>query len=215
MDIYGCKRCEKFIKVCGFCGVDYFPSSNGKVLTSKYCSRDCLHKFLGKKHEEEWKVRHDKWNNEPRESYVEIMKIAFENFVNKTEGCWNWMGSTKGKSRMKYGNFTFRGKELLAHRSSYVIYKGDIPEGMLVLHSCDVPQCVNPDHLWLGSYLDNQRDKMAKGRGKVEKLNPDKVKELKSLMKSDFGDTNLARKYGVSYQTIWAIRTGKTWKDIE
>ena len=205
----GCKMFN-----CEHCKKDFITRKRaGRII--RFCSKLCSHLATDQQKIEKWRLIHENWKNQPREEYVDIMQQSFEKFFDKSDGCWLWNGAGKGRKKLNYGSFTFRGKEMVAHRASYFIYKGEIPEGMIICHKCDVPRCVNPEHLWLGSYLDNQRDKMAKGRGKVEKLNPEKVKELKSLMKSDFGDMNLARKYGVSYQTIWAIRTGKTWKDIE
>lgn len=202
-------------KNCEQCKNEFFPRKD-KISKARFCSRMCLYKATGSITKNVWINRYEKWSKESREIYIPIMKESFERFINRDQECWLWTGSGKGNNRtLNYGSFYFRGKDLIAHRASYVIYKGEIPDDMLVLHSCDIPRCVNPDHLWVGTYLDNERDKVAKGRHKGEKLNQEKVKELKSLMRSDYGDMNLARKYGVSYQTIWSIRTGRTWKDIE
>ena len=78
-------------------------------------------------------------------------------------GCWLWSGSLRGS--YDYGQFSLtHTKPVPAHRFSYTTYRGDIPKGMLVLHTCDVPTCVNPDHLFLGTQDDNMRDKVNKGR---------------------------------------------------
>lgn len=76
-------------------------------------------------------------------------------------GCWLWLGSIDGEG---YGRATFRGKSDGAHRVSYTAFREAIPAGLLVCHSCDVRCCVNPDHLWVGTYADNNRDMLAKGR---------------------------------------------------
>jgi hypothetical protein len=73
-------------------------------------------------------------------------------------GCWLWIGSTaKG-----YGKLTIKHKDVLAHRCAWQLLNGEIPLGAHVLHSCDTPLCVNPDHLFIGSHTDNMRDMYAK-----------------------------------------------------
>lgn len=80
-------------------------------------------------------------------------------------GCWNWVKSLFGDG---YGTFNYLG-ETRAHRVAYRLYNGDIPEGVLVCHSCDNPKCVNPAHLFLGSHLTNAQDRTRKGRGNCPK----------------------------------------------
>lgn len=77
--------------------------------------------------------------------------------------CWNWCGPTNG---FGYGRFSYRGKPQQAHRVSFEAFCGPIPDGLSVLHRCDNRACINPDHLWLGTYSDNLRDAWAKGRNK-------------------------------------------------
>lgn len=95
------------------------------------------------------------------------MKSTLERFSEKyipvTEsGCWLWTGATN--CDRGYGYFLFRGKPMLAHRASWMMIHGDIPLGLNVLHRCDVPSCVNPDHLFLGTLSDNMQDCSRKGR---------------------------------------------------
>lgn len=88
-------------------------------------------------------------------------KERFFKFVRKDKlGCWLWTGFLY---RNGYGEFYLKGKQL-AHRAAYSLFCGLIPEGMFVCHTCDVRNCVNPDHLWLGTVKDNQQDMSLKGR---------------------------------------------------
>ena len=80
-------------------------------------------------------------------------------------GCWLWTGSLVGWG---YGRFASKHRTN-AHRMSYMIYCEPIPDNMLVCHKCDVPSCVNPDHLFLGTTIDNINDKVRKGRARSRK----------------------------------------------
>jgi len=87
--------------------------------------------------------------------------------VDKTGSCWNWLA---GKDKDGYGKIKIARKDLRAHRVSWEIHNGIIPGGLLVLHRCDNPSCVNPSHLFLGTALDNNRDRDAKGRNGWSKI---------------------------------------------
>lgn len=80
-------------------------------------------------------------------------------------GCWVWMAATA--SQGKYGYVRHNGRNRLAHRVFYEHYKGPIPDGMCVCHTCDVSLCVNPNHLFVGSHKDNSDDMFRKKRGKL------------------------------------------------
>ena len=79
-------------------------------------------------------------------------------------GCWLWTGDKSGK--MGYGRLMYQGRTRAAHRVAYQIFRGPITDGLLVCHRCDVPLCVNPDHLFLGTYTDNSDDMIRKGRAR-------------------------------------------------
>ena len=86
------------------------------------------------------------------------------------DGCWIWIGAAP--SRASYGVMRVAGRSILAHRLSYEIYKGPIPAGMHVCHTCDRPPCVNPAHLFTGTHLENMRDKVKKGRHYTGEVDP-------------------------------------------
>jgi hypothetical protein len=85
----------------------------------------------------------------------------FLNKVYKTDSCWLWTGA---KSNTGYGHMTISKKTVKVHRLSYEIFKGEIPDRMIILHSCDTPLCVNPEHLSIGTKKENSTDAVKKKR---------------------------------------------------
>lgn len=133
------------------------------------------------------------------------------------DGCWHFTGYTPA-SRGGYGEFDFKsGKRMLAHRAAYLLLKGDDPGKQLVCHRCDVPRCVNPDHLFLGSIQDNMDDRNAKGRqARGERNGPAKLTEeqVRAIRADQRLHREIAADYGVADHTISAIKNRKTWKHI-
>ena len=130
-----------------------------------------------------------------------------------TVGCWYWKG---GAYPNGYGRVGYNGREICAHRLSWIIHCGEIPDGLWVLHRCDVPLCVNPNHLFLGTHLDNESDKVSKGRQMhaeghyAAKLNWTAVRHIRASGRKGL---DLARDFHVSPSLISMIRAGKVWRE--
>jgi len=147
---------------------------------------------------------------------LEAYKNRFEKYFIKSSNCWHWEG---GKNGNGYGSLmNIYGKFEVAHRISYKLYNGEIPEGILVLHKCDIRHCVNPNHLFLGTHKDNTDDMVKKGRHGGYKNNfkgsknpnskineKDKKTIIASLLNKKNTQKELAQIYGVHRQAIWRV----------
>lgn len=163
--------------------------------------------------------------------YHQRLKTPLQRFEEKyvpvpESGCWLWLTGDR------YGCFTLSGKAVSAHRASWMLFNGDVPDGMQVLHKCDIPSCVNPEHLFLGTQKDNIRDMREKGRapkgdavarrvaalprGRTHhrssaKLTEDQVREIKAAAGSQ---REIAERYGVCQQLISKIKRNEYWRHI-
>lgn len=139
-----------------------------------------------------------------------------------TDDCWKWVGPVRPNG---YGHIQVGGKgspTISAHRLSYQIHKGEIPEGLVVMHSCDNPSCVNPDHLSVGTYKENTADMIAKGRKRTvapkgtgngkAKLNDGLVRYIRQ--NSNRPHAELARELNLSPNCIRGVKTGRTWSHV-
>ena len=127
-------------------------------------------------------------------------------------GCWLWQGfkDVHGYGVIRRGGKG--GKAVLTHRYSWELHRGEIPKGLHVLHSCDVPACVNPDHLFLGTQADNMRDMRSKGRGKApRRFTQSQIEYVRSLLASGQEQAYIGRLFGVDPSTISHIARGKTY----
>lgn len=130
--------------------------------------------------------------------------------IRRSDGCWEWLGRRQNN---KYGSHTFYGRDWLAHRLAYQLLKGDVSPDLDVCHHCDNPICVNPDHLFLGTHLDNMRDMVRKGRLRVpKKWNSPHAKLTQEQRKAAIlmiqeGDSydNVGKQFNVSPFTIRRI----------
>lgn len=142
----------------------------------------------------------------------------FEKFIERIpfSGCWLWTGKINDSG---YGVWrqTPTQNYQRAHRLFYKLLIGAIPDGVFVCHRCDVPCCVNPAHLFLGSQKDNMADAAAKGRtakGMMHgqsKLNSEDVLKIRSSFETQ---EELALRFGVTRTTIGRIRNRKLWRDL-
>jgi hypothetical protein len=150
-----------------------------------------------------------------------MMRPDFWDNVKKTpgDGCWEWQAARKGPG---YGTFrkTKGGPPFNAHRVAYELANGPIPPGMHVCHRCDNPPCCNPAHLFVGTAVDNARDRVAKGRFIGEQSPTPKLREadvaeiLVTYARGGITMKELGARYGVTWGTVRFIVAGMTWKHV-
>ena len=139
------------------------------------------------------------------------VECRFLSKVEKSEGCWDWKGSKKITG---YGSFHYKGKTYCSSRASYELFVGDIPSGMLVLHKCDRSLCVNPEHLFIGTQLDNIKDMVDKKRQQKgeshchHKLTQDQANAIKDDARPQ---VIIAKEYNISKGSVNDIKKGRTW----
>jgi len=143
-------------------------------------------------------------------------RLAMYTSQPNSSGCTEWTGS---RIRTGYGNLKWKGRVQRAHRLAWESVNGAIPSGKHVLHRCDNPACVNVDHLWLGTHIENTADKVAKGRQshlKGEENPAASIAESTALaIKAAIGrHVDVARRMGVSTQIVRDIRAGRTWTHV-
>lgn len=138
--------------------------------------------------------------------------------VDSVTGCWVWMASRLGS--LGYGSFEADKRTRLAHRVSVEMHRGPIPEGQVVMHLCDNPLCVNPEHLRVGTQRENNLDTLAKGRGSFirrgsqvfqAKLLPDQVRAIRAMLAEGVSQSEVARRFDVSNSNVNSIALGRTW----
>ena len=134
--------------------------------------------------------------------------------------CWDWKGCLAcGYGLMRVSGENGRWRMEGSHRVSYRLMRGAIPDGMCVLHHCDNPRCVNPNHLFLGTRGDNARDKAAKGRARGEWhpqhiLTEKSVREIRNRRAAGEPLKELAKDYGIALCTVSAVFHGRLWSHI-
>lgn len=145
-------------------------------------------------------------------------------YIEPNSGCWLWEGATT----VGYGSFYKDRKSNLAHRVSYEMFVGEIPNsdsyhGMCVLHKCDIPSCVNPDHLFIGTQADNMHNMISKERSgsigsdsNFAKLNEFQIRVIKRLLSfNTMKQHEIGRLFEVHQCAISRIKNKKRWSHIE
>lgn len=219
-------------RVCEWCGRAFLPASSSK--TQRFCGQFCWGAsrrlpptvrgcpVCGR----QFTVRHPTIKQQCcsqsccRTFQARPVSERFWEKVQKTEGCWFWIAAHSGDRYGRIRRGLRSGEYVKAHRMSWELHYGPIPEGMEVLHQCDTPLCVRPDHLFLGTQLDNMRDMIAKGRDcrgeqiSTAKLTAADVIAIRNAYKAGARQGFLAEQYGVSINTVGHVTRRESWRHI-
>jgi hypothetical protein len=140
--------------------------------------------------------------------------------VKGPDDCWEWQAYIDARG---YGRFKFEGKDDRAHRVSWVLERGQIPDGLCILHKCDNPKCVNPDHLYIGTHQDNMRDRTDRNRSAHNRIfgerhghskaTAEQVLEIRKIGHSK-SLKEMSALFGLSVSHISRLRSRKLWPHI-
>lgn len=194
--------------VCKHCGAAFSTEHPGRA---KFCTRACYAQDL-------------------RERSPALARFMGRVAVAGPDDCWLWK---REPGQTGYGIFWLNGGNVGAHRASYELLKGPVPDGLWVLHRCDNRRCVNPSHLFAGTQKENMQDKVAKGRANwatgdrsgaktmphriargerlAKKLSAAKVAEIRASRDGGALQADIARQYGISPSTVSLITRGLLW----
>ncbi len=183
--------------VCKRCGRGFHAKPAEICRGRKFCSVECYYPNLS----------------------ISLADLFFDLARNKRpNGCILWEGKI---STYGYGTLCHKAKPFLAHRVSYELCVGTIPDELYVLHKCDVRLCVNPTHLFVGTHQDNVADCIAKGRnirGEKQwksKITEDDVRAIRRRLREGATQSSTSRELGISLAIVSNIAQGKHWKHVE
>lgn len=164
------------------------------------------------------------WKNATEEEKLNRMRLLIEQYIEKNEyGCWDWSGDINkcGYAHIKIGGRT-ESKSYNAHRIAYLVYKGKIQDGLVVCHTCDNRLCCNPEHLFLGTHLDNMRDMISKKRERFlkgadcpwAKLREYHILTILDFIRYGMNCGEIARLFNITRGQIQEIKSGRKWGHI-
>ncbi len=233
MKICKVNKCENKYAAKEYCHLHYnrMKRHGDPLVCLKQKNRKCSIEGCERTHEghgfcntHNWRTKH---HGDPLKKFSRSMETVEKllSFVDASGpgACWEW---TKSTSKSGYGNISINGKTRLVHRVSFEIFNGEIPDRMIVCHRCDRRNCINPNHLFLGTHKDNTQDMIKKGRQHVplgkehwhfngnKKLCPDDVVKIKRKIKEGFSSVKIASDFNVTTSSISGIKNNKTWKHI-
>lgn len=162
--------------------------------------------------------------------WTQVHAKRFWSSIRKSDQCWEWTAG-RFSGGMRYGQFRVGKKKVKAHRFSWLMHFGEIPEGMRVLHKCDNPICVRPDHFFLGTDRDNIADCVAKGRSRngsaehrelwtgernaAAKITANVAAEIRETRRrSTLTLKQIGARYGLCQSQVRNIVTGRSWQEV-
>jgi hypothetical protein len=199
------------MKICTECNKEVEKYKHGKKCEG------CRRKYLRERHEK--KQIHECLFCKEKFYKLKLKECSIKcyllNRIEKDGECWIWK---KQLNSSGYGKLKINTKHSTAHRESYKIFNGEIPEGMLILHSCNKPACINPEHLRLGTHKDNMQDRTEAGSVSGERnpsaiLTNDQVNQIKKMLSENLPQAHIGRLFGVGRHVIHFIKHKRTWKD--
>lgn len=190
-------------RTCRNCGNSFWAKRSSAYDDQHFCQRKCLYDFQATDHD--------------------YLKGRFLKCCEpQPSGCIHWTGS---KNELGYGHVSVGGKSTKAHRLAFSLFNGPIPGGLCVCHRCDNPACVNPEHLFLGTKLENTHDMLAKKRATDGSKSPTGTRHPKSkinlaaaieIYQSTETYRAIRERFGISDALISGIKRGRNWnKEIQ